>query len=285
MSGTLYVVATPIGNLEDVTLRALRILRDVDLIAAEDTRRTARLLAHHGIQTPSQSFHQHNARTRVPHLQQMVAQGKAVALVTDAGTPGISDPGVELVDACLKSGLRVEPVPGVSAPLAAAVAAGFSLIPMTIFGFAPRRSKDRTIFFDFALSLGHTFTFFESPVRITRTLGEAAVQFGKRQILVARELTKRHEELLRGSVDEVLPRLHETRGEFTIVVAAEDTAVETGSAGPEPPTPSSVVDYFFHLTKNSRLGRRAAIAETAKRFGLTSRETYALVETGKRSVT
>src|SRR5205814_6793674 len=143
MSGTLYVVATPIGNLEDITLRALRVLREVDVIAAEDTRRTARLLSHHGISTPTVSFHEHNTRSRVPQLVSRLEAGEDVAVVTDAGTPGVSDPGLELVQAAIDRGIRVDPIPGASAPLAALIASGFPLAPFTVFGFAPYRSKDR----------------------------------------------------------------------------------------------------------------------------------------------
>src|SRR5215204_1326360 len=143
MSGTLYVVATPIGNLEDITLRALRILREVDLIAAEDTRRTARLLTHHGISTPTVSFHEHNARARAPQLVDKLGNGLSIAVVTDAGTPGVSDPGVELVSVCIAAGIPVDPVPGVSAPLTAAVGSGFPLQSLLVKGFAPYRAQDR----------------------------------------------------------------------------------------------------------------------------------------------
>ncbi len=143
MSGTLFVVATPIGNLEDITLRALRVLREADVIAAEDTRRTAKLLAHYSIATSALSFHAHNTRSRLPQLLARLERGEAVALVSDAGTPGISDPGIELIQACWGKGIPVDPVPGASAPLAAAVASGFPLEPLTIFGFVPARSKAR----------------------------------------------------------------------------------------------------------------------------------------------
>ena len=163
MSGTLFVVATPIGNLEDITFRALRVLREVDVIAAEDTRRTSKLLTHYGISTPAVSFHQHNTRSRLPHLIRRLERNENVALVSDAGTPGISDPGVELVDACAKKGIVVDPVPGPSAPLAAATASGFPLEPLTILGFVPTRAKDRKLWMDRVEGIRHTFTFFEAP--------------------------------------------------------------------------------------------------------------------------
>src|ERR1044071_2274283 len=139
MSGTLYVVATPIGNLEDITLRALRVLREADVIAAEDTRRTAKLLTHYAITTPTLSVHEHNMRSRIPPLLERLRSGARVALVTDAGVPGVSDPGVELVRACVEADIAVDPIPGASAPLSAAVASGFPLTPLTVLGFPPVR--------------------------------------------------------------------------------------------------------------------------------------------------
>ena len=221
MSGTLFVVATPVGNMEDVTLRALRVLREVDVVAAEDTRRTGRLLSHYGISTPSVSFHQHNVRTRVPQLLARLQSGNNVALVTDAGTPGVSDPGVELVDACVQANISVDPVPGASAPLTAAVVTGFPLIPLTIFGFPPRRSKARADWFAEARAVKHTFTFFESPHRIIQTLSEAAQELVERPIVIARELTKIHQEFIRGSLPADVKLLEGAKGELTVVVGPE----------------------------------------------------------------
>src|SRR5438552_2951772 len=143
MPGTLFVVASTIGNLEDITLRALRVLREANVIAAEDTRRTAKLLVHHSISTPTLSFHEHNTRSRLPQLLARLERGDNVALVTDAGTPGVSDPGVELVAASIERGIAVDPIPGASAPLVAGIASGFPLEPLTILGFPPSRSKAR----------------------------------------------------------------------------------------------------------------------------------------------
>jgi 16S rRNA (cytidine1402-2'-O)-methyltransferase len=277
MSGTLYVVATPIGNLEDITLRALRVLREVDLIAAEDTRRTARLLAHHGISTPTMSFHEHNARSRTPQLLSTLQAGRAVAVVTDAGTPGVSDPGVELVAACIDAGIRIEPVPGVSAPLTAAVASGFPLNPLSIMGFAPHRSKDRNGFLKAIDALTGTVTFFEAPHRIARTLEDMACLLGDRPIMVGRELTKLHQEFKHGSAAELLAGLGEPKGEFTIVV------------GPKPATPipkempsdSEIAREFGETTNNGGLGRREAISAMAKKYGKSTRDVYAAVERAK----
>ena len=218
MSGTLYVVATPIGNLEDITLRALRTLREVAVIAAEDTRRTARLLGAHAIVTRTVSFHEHNTRSRLPQLLARLANGESIALVTDAGTPGISDPGLELIQACLERGFRVDPIPGASAPLTALMASGLPMLPFTIFGFAPHRSKDRICWLSEVSRTPHTFSFFDSPLRIQSTLAEACQFMVNRQIVVARELTKSHQELFAGTAETLLIGRITKRGEFTVLV-------------------------------------------------------------------
>jgi 16S rRNA (cytidine1402-2'-O)-methyltransferase len=281
MSGTLFVVATPVGNMEDVTLRALRILREVDVIAAEDTRRTARLLSHYAIPTPSVSFHQHNVRTRVPQLLSRLQSGHSVALVTDAGTPGVSDPGVELVAACVKAAIPVDPIPGASAPLAAAVASGFPLIPLTIFGFPPPRSKDRTRWFSEVRAVKHTFTFFESPHRIVKTLTEAADVFGIRPIVTTRELTKKHQEFIRGTIQQMLPLLKEARGEFTIVVGPDNTG-NMSYAQFAPDSLADAVAAFGQLVESGR-SRRHAMTEAARAFRLPVNTVYAAVEAAKKS--
>lgn len=218
MPGLLSVVATPIGNLEDVTLRSLRVLREANLIAAEDTRHTAKLLRHFGIATPTISFHAHNLRSRLPQLVRKLSDGGHVALVSDAGTPGVSDPGVELVAACRQLGIRVEPIPGPSAPLAAVVASGFPMIPMTVLGFPPLRSKDRNQWFEKAASIEHTFTFFEAPHRIAACLDVSRAHFVDRPIVVTRELTKTHEEIVEVPLNDINWPGVVSRGEFTVVV-------------------------------------------------------------------
>ena len=278
MFGTLYVVATPIGNLEDITLRALRVLREVDLIAAEDTRRTARLLMHHAISTPTISFHEHNARTRTPQLVAKLGSGKSVALVTDAGTPGVSDPGVELVAACIEAGIPIDPVPGVSAPLTAAVASGFPLDSLTILGFAPHRSKDRKLFLVRIAAQSGTVTFFEAPHRIADTLQEMVVVLGDRQIVVARELTKIHQEFRRGSASDVLAGMVTTKGEFTVVVGPEAQSAQELDLPPD----ADVVIEFGETAKSNGVGRREALSMMAKKYGKSAREVYAAIERGKR---
>jgi 16S rRNA (cytidine1402-2'-O)-methyltransferase len=275
MPGTLFVVATPIGNLEDITLRALRVLREVQVIAAEDTRRTARLLARHAISTPTVSFHEHNTRTRLPQLLVRLQRGESVALVTDAGTPGISDPGTELVQACIEAGVTVDPIPGVSAPLAAAVASGFPLMPLTILGFPPPRSKDRSDWFKYICKVSNTVTFFEAPHRIANTLLAVADVLGDRPICVARELTKVHQQFLRGTASEIVNQLQSApKGEFTIVIGPLTTI-----SGPATDQSDEAIAVEFGLiTELGRMTRREAVTATAKRLGLPSRDVYAAIE-------
>jgi 16S rRNA (cytidine1402-2'-O)-methyltransferase len=278
MPGTLFVVATPIGNLEDITLRALRILREVQVIAAEDTRRTARLLARHAISTPAVSFHEHNTRTRLPQLMARLQRGESVALVTDAGTPGISDPGTELVHACIEAGVTVDPIPGVSAPLAAAVASGFPLTPLTILGFPPARSKDRSHWIESLYAIENTVTFFEAPHRIADTLQAIAFKLGNRPIMVARELTKVHQEFLRGTASLIAARLQSVpKGEFTVVVGPL-TNIELP---PCPPSDERIAHEFGLLTESGAVTRREAVSATARRLGLPARDVYAAIERTK----
>jgi len=282
MPGTLFVVATPIGNLEDITLRALRVLREADLIAAEDTRRTARLLARHAISTPTVSFHEHNTRTALPKLISHLEEGRSVALVTDAGTPGISDPGVELVRACIERGFPVEPIPGVSAALTAAVVSGFPLIPLTIAGFPPHRSKDRNNWLQTLADIKSTVTFFESPHRIEATLRALALISGNRPIMVGRELTKVYQEFLRGTASEVRERLQTpVKGEFTVVVGPIGRTTEL--VAPEVvPTDEAIATEFGHTIDSGAISRREAVRVTAQRLGVPSRHVYAAIERSKK---
>jgi 16S rRNA (cytidine1402-2'-O)-methyltransferase len=272
------VVATPIGNLEDITLRALRVLREVDLIAAEDTRRTARLLTHHGISTPTVSFHEHNARGRTPQLVDKLGSGLAIALVTDAGTPGVSDPGVELVSACIEAGIPVDPVPGVSAPLTAAVASGFPLHSLLVRGFAPYRSQDRKRFLETIADFDGVVTFFETPHRIADTLRDMATVLVDRPIVIARELTKVHQEFKRGTAATVLALLGEPRGEFTVVVGPQLPSVERVPA----PADADVAHEFGEIAKQSGVARREAVNTVARKFNISTREAYAAIERVKQ---
>jgi 16S rRNA (cytidine1402-2'-O)-methyltransferase len=277
MSGTLFVVATPIGNLEDVTLRALRVLQTADLIAAEDTRRTARLLAHHGISTPTLSFHQHNTRTRIPQLIGRLQRGESIALVTDAGTPGVSDPGVELVQACVGGGIAIDPIPGASAPLTAVIASGFPMVPLTILGFAPARAKDRAGWLENVSAIQNTLTFFESPHRIGKTMQELGRALGTRPIMVGRELTKAHQEFIRGTAEELAGAFPEPRGEFTVVIGPAPTTKPAEAT----PDDGEIVAEFCYSTEVIGLQRRAAINAIAKKHRMPSRAVYQIVEKAK----
>ena len=279
MSGTLYVVATPIGNLEDITLRALRVLREVDLIAAEDTRRSGRLLAHHGIATRTMSFHEHNSRSRVPQLISRLEAGQSIAIVTDAGTPGVSDPGLELVKEAIDRGIRVDPIPGASAPLTALIASGFDMMPFTVFGFAPNRSNDRIKWLGHIAKTPHAFSFFEAPHRIQATLRQSSDVFGNRPIVLARELTKIHQEFLRGTALELAERLAEPRGEFTIIVGPAHIARDTNEIQL---TDEDVVREFGRITESTGGSRRQAITEVARKSGRSAKDVYSAIERAKK---
>jgi len=275
--GTLYLVATPIGNLEDITLRAIRVLREVAVIAAEDTRHTGKLLAHLGVHTPTTSFYEQNERERIPRLVARLAAGESVALVSDAGTPGISDPGYRLVRAAIEAGLKVEAVPGASAVLTALVASGLPTHAFAFLGFAPPRAQARERWLASLATRQETVVFFEAPHRVRETLEAAAKILGDRPAMVARELTKLHEELIRGRLTEIVGQLTETRGEFTIVLGPADPAVD------KVPMPDNPVLYreFCDLTEKDGLGRREAISRLAERYGVPSRLVYSAVERGR----
>ena len=227
---TLFLVATPIGNLEDISARALRVLREVNLIAAEDTRHTGRLLQHYGIQTPCISYHEHNKLTRVERVLAALDTGD-VALVSDAGTPALNDPGYELVRAVLVSGHNISPVPGACAPIAALVASGLPTDTFLYLGYLPRRQIERLRLLQGIASLPYTLIFLETPHRLLDALSDLAAQLGDRPIAVARELTKLHEEIFRGTLSQA--QAHFTtqppRGEFTLVVTGCTAAPERWS--------------------------------------------------------
>lgn len=227
--GTLYVVATPIGNLEDVTLRALRVLREVELVLAEDTRRTRTLLTRHEIANRPRSLHAHNEAQRSREVLEVLASGSSVALVSDAGTPLVSDPGERLVAAAIEAGHAVVPIPGASAVLSALVASGLPTAPFLFLGFLPRRKGEREALLAGIRDRTETVVLFESPRRLAATLSQLADALGDRPACVARELTKLHEEVARGSLPELADRFREgTRGEVTLVIggAAEEPALD-----------------------------------------------------------
>ena len=280
MPGTLFVVATPIGNLEDITLRALRVLRSVAVIAAEDTRRTAHLLARHAISTPTTSLHEHNEVKKSPALVARLLNGDDIALVSDAGTPTVSDPGGELIRAAVAAGVRVEPIPGPSAAMAALAVSGLPTETVTFLGFPPTRSNDRNTWFDRLRHIAGTVVFFEAPHRIRQTLEDLLRITGDHETLVARELTKAHEELVRGPISTVLHALHSDRGEFTVVVYFGYSTEITATTSPQP---AALAAEFCELTKHDHVSKRRAIAALARRHRLAPNVVYAALETAKKS--
>lgn len=278
--GTLYVVATPIGNLDDITFRAVRILREVAVIAAEDTRHTARLLHHYDITTPMLSLHEHNERERIDRVLARLAGGDSVALVSDAGTPLVSDPGADLVSAARAAGASVVAVPGASAVLTALVASGVAANEFSFLGFPPKKQTARITWLRRAASESRTLVIYEAPHRIRETLGDMVETFKGRPMVLARELTKIHEEFIGGTAATLLDSVENPKGEFVIVVGPED--VESDTAAESPPTPGVIFDEFCRLTDINKLTRRDAVSALARRFALPSRTIYTLIEAGKR---
>jgi len=280
MPGTLFVVATPIGNLEDITLRALRILREVALIAAEDTRRTSHLLARYAITTPTTSLHEHNERKKSPSLVNRLRGGDDIALVSDAGTPAVSDPGSLLVGLAVAAGIRVEAIPGPSAVMAALSVIGRSTDSYVFLGFPPVRSNDRKSWLARLTHTAGTTVFFEAPHRIHRTLLDVMATAGDVPVLLARELTKRHEQLVRGHISDVLTQLSAGRGEYTVVAEIGRTIDISPAAVP---CADRLAAEFGELTNSNTVSRRRAIASLAKRYHLSVNEVYSAIEGSKKS--
>lgn len=272
MAGILYVVATPIGNLEDITLRALRILRDeVSAIACEDTRQTQKLLSHYEIRKPLISYHEHNELSRTGELLAMLERGESLALVSDAGTPLVSDPGYRVVKAAIDSGVSVVPIPGASALLAALAASGLATDSFLFLGFLPAKSTQRRKRLTSLAGESATLVFYESPHRILETLQDIAELLGERRMVLTRELTKLHEEFLRGTAQEIQEQLAArgtVKGEITF-------AVERGQT-----VSAELTDPAEEVKKLATAGvpRMEAIKAVAKRLGLPKREVYQAVE-------
>ena len=233
--GTLYLVATPIGNLEDITLRALRTLRECDVVAAEDTRRSGLLLKHFGISKPLLSYFQFNEAKRSEEILQRLGRGEKVTLITDAGTPGISDPGERVVKAAVAAGFRVEPVPGPSALIAALTASGLPTDEFHFIGFLPHKSGQRRKKLEKLKNVPGTLAIYESPFRVEKLLEELGETLPQRQVVLAREITKKFEEFLRGKPAELLEiaRKRRLKGEFVILVAPEATDEATEEPAPQ----------------------------------------------------
>jgi len=272
--GMLYLVATPIGNLEDITLRALRILKEVDLIACEDTRYTARLLNRYAIDTPRESYHQFNEASRAPQLLQMLRDGKNIALVSDSGTPLISDPGYELVFCCRKEGIKVVPVPGPSAAIAALIGSGLPTEAFFFAGFLPARGSQRKRRLQELTGIPATLIFYEAPHRLLSSIEDMADILGPRRACLARELTKMHEELLHGTLPELLENLQarpRIQGEITIVIEQGET-VQVFTVFPE-----SIKQHLDEVMKKTGLPRNEALKSVARQRGISRKEAYNLL--------
>ena len=280
MAGTLFVVATPIGNLEDITVRALRILREASIIAAEDTRRTAHLLARHAIATPTTSLHEHNEATKAASLIARLQRGDSVALVSDAGTPTVSDPGAGLIRQAIDAGIRVEPIPGPSAVLTILAASGLPTESFTFLGFPPTRANDRAEWFGSLRAAPGTVVFFEAPHRITGTLDELCRTIGDCEIVVGRELTKVHEELVRGHISEVVSQLSGTKGELTVALFIGQ---KTDIGASRVPTAPELAAEVGDMTAKPGMTRRRAVNVVARKHGLAPNRVYEMVEAAKKS--
>ena len=269
-TGCLYLVATPIGNLEDITLRALRVLKEADLIACEDTRQTQKLLQHYAIHKELVSYHAHNELTRAPELVIQLEEGAQVALVSDAGTPVVSDPGHRLVAQCLRHHIPVVPVPGPSAFVAALAASGLPAEEFLFVGFLPSRAGARRKKLDALKSEPRALVLYEAPHRLAETLSDAAEILGSRVGVVPREVTKIHEEFLRGSLAELrdAARQRAPRGEITLLIGAA-----TGGELPAVPT-VSLKQRVEQLEAEAGLDRKAALKQAARERGLAKREAY-----------
>jgi 16S rRNA (cytidine1402-2'-O)-methyltransferase len=267
MPGLLYLVATPIGNLEDITYRAVRVLKEADLIACEDTRQTRKLLDHYGIATPMVSYHEHNEADRSRELAERMGGGAVIALVSDAGMPLVSDPGYRLVNAALELGIPVQPVPGPSAVVAALAASGLPTDAFHFGGFLPAKSGQRARVLEALASETATLVFYEAPHRVLETLEAVEQVMGPRPVVVARELTKLHEEFLRGTASEVRSQLAAraaVKGEITLLIGKALA----------PPVDSTPLEDAVQQLVSAGTPRMDAIKQVARRRGLSKREVY-----------
>jgi len=269
-TGCLYLVATPIGNLEDITLRAIRILKEADIIACEDTRQTQKLLQHYGIRKEMVSYHEHNELTRSPELAIELEQGAKIALVSDAGTPGISDPGHHLVTLCLRHHIPVVPIPGPSALVAALAASGLPTEEFLFIGFLPPRAGARRKALDALKAESRTLIFYEAPHRVVETLADATEILGPRPAVIAREVTKIHEEFLRGPLAELLEsaRKRAPRGEITLLIGPGDPQAQQVELS------VSLKERVEQLEAEGGIDRKAALKQAARERGLGKREAY-----------
>lgn len=278
MSGTLYLCATPIGNLEDMTFRAVKILREVDLIAAEDTRHTRKLLTHFDIHTPLIRYDEFSKIQHGEKILQELLSGKNIACVSDAGLPAISDPGADLVKLAIKNNIKVCPIPGANAALSALICSGLSTEKFTFIGFLPNSKKNCRELLEKLKTNDETLIFYEAPHRLKKTLSELKEFLGDRNIVLARELTKIHEEFLRGKISEVEKILSEPKGEFVVVV--ERYMSEKIS---KIPAEENFLDVYQNFI-DAGIDKKNAIRETAKKFNLSRRDVYNAVVRQERKI-
>jgi 16S rRNA (cytidine1402-2'-O)-methyltransferase len=266
--GTLYVVSTPIGNLEDITLRALRVLKEVEWIAAEDTRRTRQLLTHYGIHKPLISYHKFNQRSQEKTLLRELREGKSIALVTDAGTPGISDPGEELVRGAVQESIPLVPIPGPVALIAALSISGLPTESFLFYGFLPSKGVARRKWLLSLRDRPETLVFYESPRRLPSLLEDSAELLGDRRVVVAREMTKVYEEVYRGTLSEVLEQLgeEEVRGEVTVILEGCTHPPKAGS--------SSIAEALIRYSREMGLSMKESIDRVAEELKVPRREVY-----------
>ena len=274
MTGCLYLVATPIGNLEDISLRALRVLKEADFIACEDTRETMKLLTHFDIQKRMVSYHEHNEITRAPEIVIDLEQGAKVALVSDAGTPAISDPGHRLVTLCVRHGIKVVPVPGASAFVAALAASGMAIEEFAFIGFLPSRQTERRKALRELAAEPRVLALYEAPHRLLDTLEDALELLGNRPAVIAREVTKMYEEFLRGHLEQLLSdvRKKEPRGEITLLIGPADGEAVHNVAAATAALP--LARRVEEVMKERNVDGKAALKAVARERGLTRREAY-----------
>lgn len=270
--GILYIVATPIGNLEDITIRALRILREVGLIAAEDTRRTKNLLSAHRIDTPLTSLHAHNERQKSELLISKLSEGTDIAYVSDAGTPGISDPGYFLINRAIERGVKVVPIPGVSAVTTALSVSGFPMDTFVFFGFLPSKESRRRSFLYSIKEEEKTLVFYESPKRLLHALHDMEIVFGDREVVVTRELTKVFEEIIRGRLSQIMEMLKKRaiKGEITIIVKGQREKTPDRSD-------DEIRECFLRLRNDPRLSQRDIIERISEELDIPKKRAYRLV--------
>jgi 16S rRNA (cytidine1402-2'-O)-methyltransferase len=280
---TLYLVATPIGNLEDITLRAVRVLKEVDVIACEDTRQTQKLLNHYAITTRTISYHEHNEMTRAAELVKEMQEGASIALVTDAGTPGISDPGFRLISLAIRHRLPVVPIPGASAFLAALVPSGLPTDSFRFSGFLPAKRGERRAALEAIRTSPRTQVFYEAPHRIVETLADVVEVLGNsRYVVVAREVTKLHEEFLRGRASEVLETLTArdgVKGEITLLIGKPEESDARGAV--DAPVRRSVRQRVEQIMAEEKVDEKAALKKVAKERGISKSEAYRELQRSK----